>query len=664
MLSKYYDQRTEYPIHRKHHMAKIDPKKRVKTLVDLIDRYDEAYYNENQQLVTDQEYDGLKDELRKLAKTTKLAKALANQVQDALTRVGAPLPSDGKWPKIQHEVPMGSLDKVNLPSELQKWFEDCGSPAGGLFISEKLDGISIDLKYENGVFVRGTTRGDGETGQDITRNVKKMKGVPDKTKEKFTGHVRSEIVLFHSVQKKQFPDMEAVRNAAGGKAVSMHGGGQEHLNVLSYTIEGKDFDTEVEAIKYIKKLGFDTSGWRMISHSDDPVRHTVQRWQQYMDHDRAQLDYAIDGLVVRINDRAAQFALGETSSGRPVGATAFKFEAPEARTTITDIPVQVGNTGQLTPVAEFDTVNLLNTNVSRASLHNFGIIKSLGIDIGATVMVKKAGDVIPQVESVVKGTGTVFKAPKKCPACGSHVVWRGDMLYCPNSADCEPQRKGRLAAWIKEHGILGWGDSLLDQVMHLCSDVDGLYELTPQEMAVLPRMSEKNATKLLKELHKFFEVPLENFIGGLCIDGIGTGTVKQVMKAGYDELDDLLNLSVADLEDIQGFGHTKAELFHYGIQGAAHRIEALLEAGVKVKSIVKGSLTGKSFCFTGTLAQPRAALQQIVKDSGGDVKKRVGKDLDFLVIPDLSWTSSKTKAARKLGTKLLSEQDFMKMAGA
>jgi DNA ligase (NAD+) len=653
MIAEQYISSTGY------HMTKLDPKKRIETLVAHIDRYDEAYYNKNQQLVTDQEYDGLKDELRVLAKKTKLAKKLTDQVQDALTRVGAPLPKDGKWPKQKHEVPMGSLKKVNLPEELQKWFTDCGSPKGGLFIPEKLDGISIDLKYENGNFVQGMTRGDGETGQDITRNVKKMKGVPAKTKQKFTGHIRGEVVLCHSVQKKQFPDMEAVRNAAAGIAVRMHGGGQEHLQVLCYTIEGKDFDTEVEAIQYIEELGFETPNWKHVK----TITTAVALWKQYMDTTRAKLDYDIDGLVVRINDRAAQFALGE-SDGRPIGARAFKFETPEARTKVTAIPVQVGNTGQLTPVAEFNTVNLLGTNVSRASLHNFGIIKSLGVDVGAEVMVKKANDVIPQVAKVVKGTGTVFKAPKKCPACGSHLNWRGDILYCPNSANCEPQKKGRLAAWIKEHGILGWGDALLDSLTAMVSDVDGLYTLTVDDLTTLDRMGEKGAKKLLTELHKFFEVPLENFIVGLCIDGIGTGTVKQVMKAGYDELDDLLSLSVADLEEIPGFGTTKAELFHYGIQENMDRIEALLDVGVKVKPPVKGSLSGKSFCFTGKSTQPRAVLQKIAKDAGGEVKKSVGKGLDYLILADPNSTSSKAKAAKKLGTKLLSEDDFMKMAGA
>jgi DNA ligase (NAD+) len=640
-------------------MTKSDPKARVKALVDSIDKYDEAYYNQNQQLVTDQEYDGLKDELGVLFKKTKLAKDLTARAEDALTRIGAPPPKDGKWSKVTHEVPMGSLDKVNLPDELQKWFVACKAQ-GGLFIIEKMDGISIDLKYEDGAFVRGTTRGTGEIGQDITRNVKKMKGVPAKLKSKFTGHIRGEIVLFHSTQKKQFPDMEAVRNAAGGIAVRVHGGGQEHLNVLCYTIEGKDFDTEVEAIQYTEKLGFDVPNWSVVKN----VTAAVAVWQKYMDKTRASLDYDIDGLVVRLNDRAAQFALGDSESGRPNGARAFKFEAPEARTKITDIVVQVGNTGQITPVAEFNTVNLLDTNVSRASLHNFGIIKSLGIDIGATVMVKKANDVIPQVVSVVKGTGSVFQAPKKCPACGSHLNWKGDILYCPNSTSCKPQQKGRLAAWIKEHGILGWGDALLDQLLPLCSDVDGLYTLKVEDLTILDRMGEKGAKKLLAELHKYFEVPLENFIGGLCIDGIGTGTVKQVMKAGYDELDDLLNLSVADLEEIPGFGRTKAELFHYGIQENSERIQALLDVGVKIKGRVKGKLTGKSFCFTGKSTQPRAALQQIVKDAGGDVKKNVGKGLDYLVMADANSTSSKAQAARKLGTKVLSEADFMKMAGA
>ena len=215
---------------------KSEEKKRITFLVDHIDGLDDAYYNQHYQLKSDQEYDALKDELKTRSKTfqakTKADSKLVDRITDALTRVGAPPPKGG-WPKIKHDVPMGSLNKVNLPEELQQWFEDSDSPSDGLFIIEKMDGISIDLKYEDGVFVRGATRGDDETGQDITRNVKKMQGVPTKLKKKFTGHIRGEVVLCHADQKKHFPDMEAVRNAAGGIAVRLTGGGQEHLTVKS-----------------------------------------------------------------------------------------------------------------------------------------------------------------------------------------------------------------------------------------------------------------------------------------------------------------------------------------------------------------------------------------------------------------------------------------------
>ncbi len=644
-------------------------KKALKDLLDQVDHHDDLYYNQSKTEISDQEYDGLKDKLRSLSKgfvpkvDSQSDEKLSIRIEDALTRVGAPPPLDGKWPKVTHEVPMGSLNKVNLPGELVEWHKKCGS-AKTLFATEKLDGISISLKYDNGVLVMGGTRGDGDVGEDITRNVKKMNGVPHVLKDTFgkvidfTGHVRGEIILKHSDFKAHLSDKANPRNAASGTAKRIDGHKAQYLTVMVYTIDGgMEFDREDQAFEYMKLLGFIVPNYSVLS-----IDEANKLWQKYMDSVRETLDYDIDGLVIRINDRAKQFALGEEGH-RPKGAIAFKFEAPQARTPVTNIVCQVGDTGQITPVAEFDEVELLGAKVKRASLHNFSNIKELGVRIGCTILVERANDVIPYVREVLDKNAEYFGIPDKCPACGTKTVRVGEYVVCPNKKDCPPQVIGRLNKWIKELGILEWGESILTKLIESgkVEDVYDLYTLKEEDITSLDRMGEKGAKKLLAELDKFREITLENFLGGLCIDGVATSTAKSVIDCGYDTLEKIQKLSISQFEKIPGFGEKRAQAFHDGLIENEIRIDSIIKAGVTIRERVKGVLTGKSFCFTGSMETPRGQLQQMVEAAGGEVKKSVGKDLDYLVIADPSSTSSKAQAAKKNGTTLISEEDFLKM---
>jgi DNA ligase (NAD+) len=262
-------------------------------------------------------------------------------------------------------------------------------------ISEKLDGISVSLKYENGKLIQALTRGDGNVGEDITRNVKKMKGVLHELNEDFTGHIRGEIVLFHSDWKTHLSDKANPRNAASGTAKRIDGYKAQHLTVLVYNVNGKDFDTEDESFQYMTSLGFKTPNYFVGT-----IQDVIDSWQKYMDKTRETLDYDIDGLVISVNDRAKQFALG-FEGNRPKGTIAFKFEAPEARTILRKVIWQVGDTGRITPVGEFDPVELLGVTVERASLHNVANITKLGIKIGSTILVSRRNDVIPYIEKVI-----------------------------------------------------------------------------------------------------------------------------------------------------------------------------------------------------------------------------------------------------------------------
>lgn len=642
-------------------------KKELKTLLDAIDEYDDAYYNNNDQLISDAEYDGLKDRIRRLHSTfkaqSKADEKLAIRLEDAATRVGAP-PFKSGWPKVQHAVPMGSLNKANTPAEFKTWIDKCHNP-GALFISDKLDGISVSLQFENGFLVQCSTRGDGESGEDITRNVKKMKGVPPvlinpSPKPKFSGYIRGEIVLLHSDWKTHVPGMKSPRNGAGGISKRLDGTDSQYLTVIAYTVEGQDFTTELESIEYIKSLGFNVPNYTVVDNAKD----AIVVWQKYMDVTRKTLDYDIDGLVIRINDRVHQISLGEENH-RPAGAIAFKFEAPQARTIVRDIVCQVGNTGHITPVAIYDDVELMGCTNNRASLHNFSLVKELGINVGAEILVRRAGDVIPYIDQVTIPNG-VFAPPTQCPVCGAGTVFSGAYLVCPNKNGCPAQVFGRLNKWVKELGILEWGEAVLNKVIDSgkVRDVADLYRLTLADLMDLDRMGEKNSANLLAELDKYRTISLETFLGGLCIEGVATSTAKSIIKAGYDSLEKIQKLSVAQLETIPKFAHTRALAFHTGLIENKARINDILAAGVTIRPPIKGALTGKSICFTGASSLPRAKLQKMATDAGGEVKKSVGRDLSYLVIADINSTSSKAVAARKNGITLISEEQFLDMVKA
>jgi DNA ligase (NAD+) len=623
---------------------------RIQELADKIIRARDIYYNSSSEkkdaLVSDAIYDAWVDELTKL-----------DPDNPAVTTIGAPV-GVTEWKKAVHSVPMPSLNKVNTESEFQSWAKDCNT-ASNFFFTEKLDGISINTLWEKGVLVQAITRGDGSIGEDITVNVKQMKGIPAKLKKPFTGHIRGEIVLLKSDHKKYFADYSNPRNAASGVAKRYDGQGVGHLTAMMYTCN-EDFKTEYEQFQYLDSLGLITPPCSL----QKTIANVIAEYLRYQNNLRETLDYDIDGIVIRIDDIAKQFALGERNH-RPKGAIAFKFAAETRETTLRKLVWQVGNSGRITPVAEFDKVELVGAKIERASLYNYAYIKEIGADVGAKVIVSRANDVIPRVEEVSQSTGTVAQAPKKCPECQSDTKWSGEYLLCSNKTSCPAQVIGRLKTWIRELNILEWGDGVLQRTIDagLVSDVDDLYLLTPEQLECLDRMGKRSAKKLVDIMAQFKEIPLENLIGGLGIDGVATSTTKLIINAGYDTLDDIMKMSQAQLSAIAGFGNIRAEAFYYGLRLNKPRIDKILAAGVKIKPRVKGALTGKSFCFTGTMEKPRPQLQKMVEENGGDVKKSVGKGLQYLVIADPNSTSSKAEAARKLGTKLISEQDFLNMLG-
>lgn len=610
------------------------------------------YYN-NEAKISDKIYDAWVDELKILDPTNK-----------AVTAIGAPT-APTEWIKAKHQIPMGSLDKVNTPEDLIKWANDI-APEEKLWVIEKLDGLSIELIYEYGSLVQAITRGDGLLGEDITVNVVKMGSVfkelynfADNLPDSFTGSLRGEIIMTKSNHKKYFADKANPRNAASGVSKRLDGVGSEYLNILFYQVLGDvDFDSEQDQYFWLKSHNLKTPNVWLFNDS----KYIGDFWRKYQDSDREKLDYDIDGLVVRVNNLEKQFALGDKDM-RPKGAIAFKFDSEARESVIRDIVWQVGNSGRLTPVATVDPVSLVGATITRASLYNLAYIEELGVDVGATVLVVRANDVIPRIEELVISTGSVAKMPTVCPCCGGMVELSGENITCLNSATCPAQVIGRIKNWIKELNILEWGDALLERLVEAkkVTSVADLYTLSIDDLAGIERMGKKSATKCYEILWKHAEIPLELFLGALSIPMIGSATIKLIINAGCDTLEKFGQLGAEHFEKVPGVGPIKAKLLAEGLLNNKYLILQLLNNGLTIKPQATGILSNKSICFTGSMKNKRPVLEKMAIDAGADLKSSVGKGLTYLVIADPNSTTSKAIAARKLGIVLMSEEEFLEL---
>lgn len=625
---------------------------RVIELESLIQQARHTYYNSTPE-VSDEIYDAWVDELSELKHDS-----------PAVTAVGAPPVSE--WAKARHSIPMGSLSKINTLDELTSWVTGTGtSKFVPLLVTEKLDGISIAVEYIKGGFSKAVTRGDGVTGEDISVNVARMQGVPGKLPKAFTGTLRGEIILTKTDYAKYFPHYANTRNAASGIAKRYDGQGCEYLTVMFYQVaDGQDFETEGLQFEWLEAMGFKIPHWYVTAMTPG-VKTPHDIWLDYQQVKRGQLDYEIDGLVVRLNDMASQLALGEVDSC-PKGAVAFKFAAMTRESVLRKIEWQVGATGRVTPVAIFDPVRLIGAEITNASLYNIAYINGLGLDIGATIVIARAQDVIPRVAAVRKGTGTVASPPRQCPCCGGDVQMDGEYLVCVNTAECPAQAVGRIKRYLSVLNVKEWGEVLIEKLVAsgLATDVASLYRLTEAQLADVDRMGQKSAAKVVKTLWARNKIPLDTLLGALSIPLCGQSTIKLAMDAGYDTLEKLKTANIEQLAAIEGFGPVRAQTVWTWLQRNSGIVDRLLLAGVEIEGKQHGNLSGMSFCFTGSSTRPRAELEEMVKTAGGEVKSSVGKKLTYLVIADPKSTSSKAVAARKNGTTCISEDDLLQLVGA
>lgn len=637
--------------------------KRIAELEKLIVKYQKSYYNGEGE-ISDAEFDSLWDELK-----------LLDPQNPILHKVGA---DSGNFEKAPHVMPMGSQEKAANPEQFLSWAQK--HKYDEYLVEYKLDGASLELQYNGGILVRAVTRGDGSTGDVITANALKMDGVKkelydaDGKLSGFTGGVRGEVIMKRSVHKKYFSDKANCRNAANGLMKRKDGSGSEHLTLIAYDVwatQGEQpYKDEEEKLAWLKKYGFNTVVLRICSNADQVIEYRAKVMEE-----RKNLDYDIDGLVIK--ERAVNHE--DALRARPDRQIAFKFSLEEAVSVVRKVEWNESG-ATYTPVAVFDAVDLNGTSVQRASLANPNTIAALGLQIGSHVIVVKRGEIIPKIESVVPQEDKSEKTfpvqlPVKCETCGSTLVNEGTRLYCPNKS-CSKRILHQLLKWVSVADIRDLGDTLVrslfaDKVLNSISDIYKLDEavLKPYFLGQESLGNEKEslgAKKVALSIQSHRKLSLAKFIAGFDIEGIGETVVEKLLDAGFDTLEKLFAASQEEIAGVYGFAKVMAQILVQGLLENKDEMEFLVKSGtIEVEQGIKqGSLTGKSFCFTGELTtMKRADAQALVKQKGGSVKTSVVKGLSYLVTNDTSSGSSKNVKAAQLGIPVINEPEFLALIG-
>ena len=664
-------------------------KKEIEELREKLRYHEYRYHVLDDPEISDAAYDKL------LAKLKELETAHPELVtaDSPTARVGAP-PRAGLQ-TVRHSRPMLSLDNAFSFDALgdfdRRVREGVGRTAIEYIAEHKFDGLSISLVYEDGSLMRGVTRGDGTMGEDVTPNVRTIRSIPlrindevlKKAKVPGSFEVRGEIIMtrkaFEAMNRAQEQSGGKVfanaRNAAAGAVRTLDSSvtAQRNLNFFAYYLlrEGREaFPKHSESLEALKTLRFRSSAdWKLCNGIAEVISY-CESW----DAKREKLPYEIDGVVVKVNSIALQNELGYTSKS-PRWAIAFKYPARQETTVVNDIQVNVGRTGVLTPWTLLQPVQIGGVTVSRSTLHNMDEIERLGVQIGDTVLIERAGEVIPHVLKVVKQgrDRRPFHMPKNCPECGSkiHRV-EGEVAYrCLNSA-CPAKRRESLLHYAGRHAmnIDGLGEKIVDQLVerNMVKDVADLYSLKLEGVAELERMAEKSAQNLLDEVEASKKYSLSRLIYALGILFVGERT-GQLLAEHFSSLDELATASQEQLEEVPEVGPKVANSIVQFFSEPVNRqlIKKLGKAGVKPtaerREVKSNKFAGKSFVFTGGLAnRSREEAGELVKQHGGKVAGSVSKKTDYVVVG--TDPGSKYDKAKELGVSVLSEEQFEGLIGS
>lgn len=640
-----------------------------------------AYYEGDAPTLSDEVYDSLVKEL----------KSLENQFPELsdpnfiIYRVGGK--ALDTFVKVPHSVRMLSLNDAFSYEELSDWEKRIQKLAPNAsfeyFCELKLDGLAASLIYVDGILSTAVTRGDGTVGEDITQNVKTISSVPLVLKGTHSGtlEVRGEIVMSKKTltrlnkkyEKEGRPLLANTRNAAAGSVRQLDPAlsRERNLDFFAWDIaQGGGKETHSEIHKHLREIGFVTAPHEAVVHSLADAQKQIESIQKI----RESFAYGTDGVVLQVNSLLLRSTLGIVGKA-PRYAIAYKYPAEQATTIVTNISIQVGRTGILTPLAHFVPTKVAGSNVSKATLHNIDQIRRLDIRVGDTVIIQKAGDVIPEVVEVIlslrpKKT-SIFEMPTKCPECGEKVIQKKGVTrvesvgyYCGN-ADCPAKQTKNLVHFVKTMEIYEVGPKIVDRLQEegLISDAADLFNLEEGDLAGLERFGAKSAKNIIREIQSKKNPPLDRFINALGIIHVGEQTARDLAlhfktfdalwQASAEDLDSIENIGPAVVESIASYTKSK-----YG----NNFIKKLFNAGVEPVSlkVAKGGVfQGKTLVITGTLSISREEAKKIIQDNGGKVSGSVSAKTNYVLVGENP--GSKADEATKLGVKILTEEAFLKM---
>ena len=662
-------------------------KKKIEELREKIRYHNYQYYVLNNPIISDSEYDQLMKELIELEKRYPQYISSSSPTQ----RVGIEPVSE--FITVKHIAPMLSLSNAFSDEELiafdQRIKKLIPQQKINYVVEPKIDGLAIALVYENGIFIRGATRGDGVMGEDITSNLRTIKTIPLKLFGKdipprieVYGEVYMKKSDFKKLNNERMKKEESLfanpRNAAAGSVRQLDPRitAQRHLDTFIYRgtfVEGYKFNNHMEVLNYLKEIGFKVNPHIKLCQDIGEAINYSQQWTEK----KEELDYEIDGMVIKINSLRMREELGSTTRS-PRWAIAYKFPAQQTTTKIRNIIVQVGRTGALTPVALLDPVKISGSVVQRATLHNEDEIRRKDVRIGDTVLIQKAGEVIPEVVKVIKekrtGKEKKFTMPSECPVCGTKVFRpEGEVVSRCNSLSCPAQIKERIRHFASRDAldIEGLGPAIIDQLVEkrLIRDISDLYFLKRENIISLERMAEKSADNLLNAIKKSKKKFLDHLIYGLGIRYVGVHT-SEVITRYYPTLDEFKKTNLEELIEINEIGPKIAEsiILFFKEKENLDIIERLRNAGLNFgqeeekMEKEKGTqiLTGKQFVLTGTLREfTRTKAKEMISELGGRVTVSVSKRTDYVVAG--KDPGSKYEKAKKIGVPIINEEEFKRI---
>lgn len=666
----------------------------IKKLREKIKKLNYEYFVLDQSQVAETVRDSLKREL----------KSLEEQFPDLVTpdsptqRVGSAL--SGRFKKIPHLTRKWSLQDVFNEEEITDWSERAQKllPDEKIeFIGElKIDGLNITIQYEKGKLVRALTRGNGIIGEEVTHTIRAIESIPLKLEEEVTIEISGEVYMTKKAFKKMNQEMQSAgdepfanpRNAAAGtvRQLDPSVAASRHLDAFFYSLGKSDLGENLEKepqsqshlLEYFKKLGIKTNPYhKMLSTCEDMVQY-----RRHFEKIREELPYEIDGIVIKVNKFEYCKRLGYTGKA-PRFAVAFKFAAQQATTQIEDIQIQVGRTGVLTPVAHLKPVEVSGVTISRATLHNEDEIQRKDVRIGDTVIVQRAGDVIPEVVEVLKDLRTghekKFHFPKHCPVCNAQGERKnGEAAYRCINSNCFAQKSERLFHFVQRNAlnIEGLGEKIILKLLEegVVADPADIYTLKKEDLMSLPFFKEKKTQNILDAIEKSKEITLDRFIFGLGIRYLGEqGSVEFASymlgeKKHYsihEFFKDVKKINTEELNNLEGVGDKVAQGIYEYFQDKKNikLLEKLDHAGIKIQvsqPAKKTAILGKSFVLTGSLSvMTRDEAKSKIKSFGGKIHSTVTRDTDFVITGENS--GSKAKKAKELGIQMLNEKEFLKM---